>query len=118
MKFTLMFNTFLLYCAASYSPYAFRDIRKYTYPHDEFKLITYAEYLQKKEQEIMKHGTQLKTIDDLHKDLKSELEISLKQIKIKQQELVQEEADIQTRRIKLNKEREAIMKKIQLSNKK
>lgn len=46
--FVLFFNTFLLYCAAGFSPYAFRDIRNIVYPNDDFKLITYEEYLKKK----------------------------------------------------------------------
>ena len=57
--FVLFFNTFLLYCAAGFSPYAFRDIRNIVYPNDDFRMITYAEYLEKEKEKQIKYGIKI-----------------------------------------------------------
>jgi len=45
----LFFNTFLVYCASGLSPYVYFDIREQIRMknYDDFKLITYEEYIKR-----------------------------------------------------------------------
>jgi len=85
MKTTVIFNLFLLYCSASHSPYTFKDIRKYL------------------------------STDDIRKDRKNDLETALININIQQQKLIKAEADIQLKRIELNKQKENIIHPVKVN---
>lgn len=112
----LFFNTILLYFAASCSPYTFHNVKKNIYPLDDFKMITYAEYLEKQKQKqikyelVMAEKTKKYTNTGSNCTCKSEIDLALKNINIKQQELIKEETAIQSKRIKLNREKDELIK--------
>ena len=101
-KFSFILNILFLYFTTSYRDYTFINTKKYINSLDDFKLITYDEFLKK---QCIKY-------DGIQNNNKIALEKSLQNINIKQQDLIKEEYKIQNKRNELNIQKEGIIKEL------